>query len=91
MFVCCQSDWIDINHASFSFFTMLIITSEVMLAELYHCMTIIPDCRPLSVSFKCLFCFYNSLHLLTCDCEDLVPTQESKGTSLSPPVLESWA
>lgn len=25
-----------------------------------------------------------------CDCEDLVPAQELKGTSLSSPVLDSW-
>lgn len=72
-------------------FTMLIITSQVMLAELYQCMTIVPDCISLSVSFKCLCRFYNSLHLPMCDCEDLVPAQELKGTSLSSPVLDSRA
>lgn len=60
-------------------FSMLIITSRVMLAKLYHCMTIVPDCMPVSMSFKCLCRFYNSFQLLMCDCEDLVPAQELKG------------
>lgn len=71
-------------------FSMLIITSRVMLAKLYHCMTIVPDCMPVSMSFKCLYRFYNSLQLLMCDCEDLVPAQELKGTSLPSPVVDSW-
>lgn len=71
-------------------FSMLIITSRVMLAKLYHCMTIVPDCMPVSMSFKCLCRFYNSLQLLMCDCEDLVPAQELKGTSLTSPVVDSW-
>lgn len=58
---------------------MLIITSQVMLATLYHCMTVVPDCMPLSVSFKCLCCFYDSLHLFMCNCEDVIPAQEWKG------------
>lgn len=71
-------------------FSMLIITSRVMLAKLYHCMTIVPDCMSVSMSFKCLCRFYNSLQLLMCDCEDLVPAQELKGTSLPSPVVDSW-
>lgn len=42
------------------------------------------------MSFKCLCRFYNSLQLLMCDCEDLVPAQELKGTSLPSPVVDSW-
>lgn len=45
---------------------------------------------PVSMSFKCLCRFYNSLQLLMCDCEDLVPAQELKGTSLPSPVVDSW-
>lgn len=65
-------------------------TSQVMLAKLYHCMTVVPDCMPVSMSFKCLCRFYNSLQLLMCNCEDLVPAQELKGTSLPTSVVDNW-
>lgn len=67
--LCCKN-WLDQHRPRFvRLFTMLIITSLVMSAKLYHCMTIVPDCMSVSMSFKCLCCFYNSFQLLMCDFE----------------------
>lgn len=52
-----------------------------MSAKLYHCMTIVPDCMSVSMSFKCLCCFYNSFQMFMCDFE--VSSQGIKGDAFT--------